>query len=153
LGAGERKDVTIRLAPGAGVTGVVRWEDGTPAPGVRVHGKPRASGRQPFAFDLSSGPVRTDVEGRFAIGPFVDNDVVLVVENKNQRVAEPGAVVTGRVVEGATGAPLPGAGPKVRLLVGGVKDVHQHQRLEVAVPALGAEIDLGTIRLERVIGL
>jgi RNA polymerase sigma factor (sigma-70 family) len=80
LGVGERKEIEVKLAPGATVSGRVRWEDGKPAAGVTVRGnggpvQPRPG--QSIHYDLYVDAVTTDSEGRFSVGPFLPGRVDL----------------------------------------------------------------------------
>jgi RNA polymerase sigma factor (sigma-70 family) len=86
LAAGEQKQVRLVLQKGAFVSGVVRLDDGTPAAGVRIFSVQRPLRGELFAFALTLPPVRTDGQGRFELGPFLDNEVNLVAETRNQRV-------------------------------------------------------------------
>jgi RNA polymerase sigma-70 factor (ECF subfamily) len=74
LRSGERKEVTVRLAPAAFVSGRVRWEDGRPAAGIRVRGysarvNPQRGESLPHAIAID--PARTGADGSFTLGPFL----------------------------------------------------------------------------------
>jgi hypothetical protein len=60
---GSPTQVTVRLAPGARISGRVRWDDGKPAAGVEVqsHGSGRGD---------SAAPARSGPDGAFSLGPF-----------------------------------------------------------------------------------
>ena len=132
LAAGQpSRKVTIRLAPGGRVSGVVRWEDGRPAAAAQIEGHvpgwagPRA--------EATAGD-----DGRFTVGPLSGDTVVITARGPGERfsIADgPGspntttvkvargehriglalviprrdAAITGLVVDGATGRPIAGA--------------------------------------------
>jgi hypothetical protein len=71
LRSGETKELLIRLARGATVSGRVRFEDGTPAPGVRVNGHATGAGQ------LLGASTTTDANGAYTLGPFEAGQVVV----------------------------------------------------------------------------
>jgi RNA polymerase sigma factor (sigma-70 family) len=139
LRAGERREVEVTLAPGAFVSGRVRWDDGRPAAGVRVwavNEKAVPSPGESLNHDIMIEAVRTDPEGRFTVGPFLpgrarlaahgpgDRHSISSAPRPNQAVAAvgPGQQVTGvelllssgrgrlaGTTVDPTGAALPGA--------------------------------------------
>jgi RNA polymerase sigma factor (sigma-70 family) len=139
LQAGERKEVTIRLAPGAFASGHVRSDDGRPAAGVKVSGMggpARPAPGESLHYDIMLEPVLTDATGAFTIGPFLPGRITVAafapgerqVTSSNARPNQATAVVsagqqvtglemvlsTGRgriagTTVGPTGAALPGA--------------------------------------------
>jgi RNA polymerase sigma factor (sigma-70 family) len=75
LTAGKRKDLVIQLAAGARVSGVVAWEDGKPAEGIRVlSNQDRWTGPSP-----ESG--RSAADGSFTVGPFSPGPVTIVAQS------------------------------------------------------------------------
>jgi hypothetical protein len=65
--AGDRKEVTIRLAPGARISGTVRFADGQPGVGVTVVASAR-----------SAVKAEAGADGSFSIGPFLPGEVSLL---------------------------------------------------------------------------
>jgi protocatechuate 3,4-dioxygenase beta subunit len=126
-------------------------------------------------------PGRYDLIVETAEGLLTQASGVAVAEGETKRVrlvAEPGAVVVGRVVSDSDGQPvanarittvalpagrirevrsddsgafrLPGVlpGPRARISVYGLPDVHAYERREVALPGAGSTGDVGTVRLK-----
>lgn len=67
LARGQRRELTVRLSSGATASGVVVWDDGAPAVGIRVEGGNRDGARA-----IST---RTDTGGLFTLGPFWPGEV------------------------------------------------------------------------------
>jgi hypothetical protein len=76
----EHKEVTLKLQPGARVSGVVTWDDGSPAPDMKVTGMQRGGGRG------QGGEARTAADGSFTVGPFSGGDVSVAVMPPGERV-------------------------------------------------------------------
>ena len=66
---GDPKDLVVRLAPGARISGLVVWEDGRPAVDIPVIASPRLE-RDELIFGMMSppDPPRTARDGAFTIG-------------------------------------------------------------------------------------
>jgi hypothetical protein len=74
LEPGARKEVKVVLQPGAFVSGRVRFDDGRPAPGVKVQAMGGPVDPRPgesLHHDIVHEPVRTDAGGAFTVGPFL----------------------------------------------------------------------------------
>jgi hypothetical protein len=79
LRASERKELTVKLQPGALVSGQVTWDEGGPAPDLRVMGLQRGGGSD--GREVRSGP-----DGAFTVGPFTPGDISVVVMAPGARI-------------------------------------------------------------------
>jgi S1-C subfamily serine protease len=77
---GEKTDLTIKLQPGGRVSGVVSWDDGSPAPELRVVGTQRGGGR-------GQSEARSAADGTFSVGPFGAGDISVVVMPPGERTS------------------------------------------------------------------
>jgi RNA polymerase sigma factor (sigma-70 family) len=198
-------DLALRFARPAVIAGAVVGKNGRPLGAYTLGVRPVAADgetqdQRDWRLDnWDRGPVHvSDRSGRFELRPLAagrydivvdtpdglvaQSRAVAVAEGESRRlrlVAEPGGVVTGRVVGDADGKPireaevatwlgggrlrdtrgdadgrfrLTGVLPGSRASVGiiGVRWVHEPERREIEIPGPGAAIDLGTIRLKRV---
>ena len=73
LVAGQKLNLTVKLAPGARVSGRVRFSNGRPITNTRIEGQGRA---RPM---IDAHSVRTDKEGRYNIGPFLPGQASIVI--------------------------------------------------------------------------
>jgi RNA polymerase sigma factor (sigma-70 family) len=62
------RPVTVRLQPGAAVTGRLLDADGRPRAGVKLDLSIRAHGKSWDGYSLPDQPIRTDADGRFRLG-------------------------------------------------------------------------------------
>jgi RNA polymerase sigma factor (sigma-70 family) len=86
----EHKEVNIALRPGAFVSGVVKWDDGRPAAGVRVRGSGGPAAPRPgesIGYDVMIDAVLTDAQGKFTIGPFLPGEARLAAFAPGEREA------------------------------------------------------------------
>src|SRR5439155_3752481 len=44
IAAGEKKEITLTMTAGGSISGIVKWDDGTPAAGISVSGFSRTGG-------------------------------------------------------------------------------------------------------------
>lgn len=78
--AGAAKELTIKLAAGARVSGTLTWEDGPPAPGIKIRGTGRGGGR----LELEA---ITDEGGHFTVGPFPPGEASVVAIPPGERIS------------------------------------------------------------------
>jgi hypothetical protein len=74
VAAGETREVALALLPGATVSGLVKYDDGQPAPGVTVVGITAAS--------MSMAQARTDAQGKFELGPLAAGQTMVKASRK-----------------------------------------------------------------------
>jgi hypothetical protein len=125
--SGRAEHVVLIARPGGSIAGRVVYEDGAPAQGVTVFAQPH-EGRQPGSTYWSRA--ETDADGAYLLTGLGEGHYnILVDEGSGDRVAAaheavyvsppreapvsdlvliPGAVVQGKVIDGQTGAALPG---------------------------------------------
>jgi RNA polymerase sigma factor (sigma-70 family) len=75
VAAGERRDLVVRLAAGATVSGVVTWDDGSPADGIRILSLQGGWGVE------GDEVIRTAADGSFTAGPFSGGIVSVVAQS------------------------------------------------------------------------
>jgi Carboxypeptidase regulatory-like domain/PDZ domain len=80
IGSGQKTDLTIKLQPGGRVSGVVSWDDGSPAAELKVVGTQRGGGR-------GQREVRSAADGTFTVGPFPAGDISVVVMPPGERTS------------------------------------------------------------------
>jgi RNA polymerase sigma factor (sigma-70 family) len=75
LAAGKRQDLVIQLTAGARVSGVVAWEDGKPAEGIRI-----LSNQSGWSGPSQEG-ARSAPDGSFSVGPFSPGPVTILAQS------------------------------------------------------------------------
>jgi RNA polymerase sigma factor (sigma-70 family) len=75
VAGGERRELVLRLAAGARVSGVVTWDDGSPAEGIRILSLQGGWGIE------GDEVVRTAADGSFTVGPFAGGTVNVVAQS------------------------------------------------------------------------
>ena len=76
----EKKEVTIKLQSGARLSGIVTWDDGAPASGLKIMGMRRGGPR-----DVRES--RSGQDGTFTLGPFSAGEISAVVMAPAERVS------------------------------------------------------------------
>jgi protocatechuate 3,4-dioxygenase beta subunit/uncharacterized GH25 family protein len=132
LAAGETKTVSLTLATAASIDGVVRFDDGRPAAGVRVRGAPRVPGAsQPLT-------VTTGEDGTFHLAPLKAGQFMVAASRSGEPAVTDSEdrpdlkIVSLAAGEGRTGLSLvlPSAG---RVIAGRITDA-------AGKPAAGASL-------------
>jgi hypothetical protein len=74
LAAGEKREITLTITAGGAISGLVKWDDGSPAPGVSVSGFSRTGGM---------AQTRSAADGTYTLSPLGKGTVIVSASRKD----------------------------------------------------------------------
>ena len=74
IAAGEKRDITLTITAGGSISGLVKWDDGSPAPGMSVSGFSRTGGM---------AQTRSGADGTYTLSPLGKGTVIVSASRKD----------------------------------------------------------------------